>query len=336
MGWLTFLLCLLCLNRPDFVFFVVPLGLLVLWNIRNWHQAGSVLVGSLPALAWLLFALIYYENVVPNTAYAKLGVYATARLALQQGWQYLLDWLRYDMLAAGSTLLFMLLAVFIPRRSAPLIACISGIVLYFLWIIWEGGDFMRGRLFMPVFVAALFSGILWIDANLRSAHLRDIVARWGIFLLLTFFAANQIFTPDPGATISEAGIVDERAYYPGYHLENYMQYGFIGNPYLSLGFAEDLKAFAEKCGPFVFHDRNPGTWGYLVGPKITIIDTLGLTDAYIAKLPREYVISPTPRPGHADKAVPDAYYQERGAISLYPDWRAAVSALDCNFPHQKD
>jgi len=330
-GWLTFLLCILCLNRPDFVFFAAPLGLLILWNIRSWRQVGSVILGSLPAIAWLTFAWFYYGNVIPNTAYAKLGVYATVKLAVQQGLKYLIDWFGYDTLAAGITIIFILIFLSTKRHSVPMYAYTSGIILYFLWIIWTGGDFMRGRFFMPIFTATSLLGLLWFDQQLQLDRPINKVIRWGGVLIVIFLLVNQMLMPDPGANISHAGIINERAFYSGFQLEPYLLNGLVDHPFLDLNFVEDLRTYAEKCGPYALHSRNPGSWGYLAGPDVTIIDALGLTDIYIAKLPREFVMSASPRPGHPDKAVPEEYYESRGAISIYPGWQDAITRLNCDF-----
>ncbi len=138
--------------------------------------------------------------------------------------------------------------------------------------------------------------------------------------------------PDPGRKISEDGIVSERRYYPGYHLVSYLQHGALINPYVDLGFAARLEAYAKACGPITIHSRNPGTLGYLAVPQVSIIDTLGLTDAFIARLSRDHLVDRHPRPGHPDKRIPVRYLAGRRDVSIVPGWRAAVDARDCTLP----
>jgi hypothetical protein len=74
--------------------------------------------------------------------------------------------------------------------------------------------------------------------------------------------------------------------------------------------------------------------GYLAGPGVSIIDTLGLTDAFIARLPREYLVSAHPRPGHPDKRIPLSYLIDRGDVSILPGWEAAIERRDCSLSAQ--
>ena len=84
---------------------------------------------------------------------------------------------------------------------------------------------------------------------------------------------------------------------------------------------DDLRAYADSCGPITVHSRNPGTLGYLAGPDVTVIDVLGLTDRYIAKLPKAFLAYRVPRPGHPDKYIPVRYLAGRGDISLLASWK---------------
>jgi hypothetical protein len=79
------------------------------------------------------------------------------------------------------------------------------------------------------------------------------------------------------------------------------------------------------------HARNPGTLGYLAGPEVTVIDPLGLTDAFIARLPKERLISKRTRIGHPDKAIPLAYLAKRGDIAIFSGWPQVVAQRECEF-----
>ncbi len=131
--------------------------------------------------------------------------------------------------------------------------------------------------------------------------------------------------------IPKSGIVDERLFYPGYRIDTYLEKGRIQNPYFPLSLADELRTYAEACGPVTVHARNPGTLGYLAGPEVTVIDPLGLTDAFIARLPKERLISKRPRIGHPDKSIPLAYLAKRGDIAFLQGWPRAVAQRDCDF-----
>ncbi len=328
-GWLSFWVGLLCLNRPDFVIFAAPLGLLLLMRLRRWQQAGSLILGVSPVLAWLLFAWRYYGNVIPNTAYAKMGIYASLGDALRQGVAYLWDWLHYDTLAAGSTLLFLGLAL-ARRQSQAVYGFTAGTLAYLGYVLAIGGDFMRGRLLLPVFMAGLLLGLREIAARDRQTTPRtEAQFAWGALLLVILWLM-RFFAPDPGNRITEMGIVNERAFYPGYRLQSYLRDGTLISPYLEVGFADDLRAYAQACGPFTLSHKNPGAWGYFAGPRVSFIDLLGLSDAFIARLPRQTQVESHPRPGHAEKNVPRQYLQQRGDISLIPGWQEAIYRRDCS------
>jgi arabinofuranosyltransferase len=329
-GWLMLLICLLCLTRPDFIILTLPFLILLLGRIRSVRTLVAVVIATFPALAWLVYSWTYYGSVVPNTAYAKLGIYPNWIAAVSQGVLYLQDWLTYDMVAAVSTVLLLGFATF-AARSKERWACVIGIVLYTAWIVWIGGDFMRGRMLTPVFTSAIVVGFLALaelSTHLRGRAILFATGAAACLILTLFFLQKSV--PDPGGEISEANITNERIYYPGYSLSYLLKHGHLQNPYTNLQLAEGLRHFADVCGPITIHLRNPGTVGYLAGPNVSVIDTLGLTDAYIAGLPREFLISDHPRPGHPDKYIPVSYLVSRHDVAILPGWKNSIWRLDCS------
>jgi len=328
-GRLLLFVTLLCLTRPDFIIFTTPLVIVLLarkWPVRRFFGLAWT---TLPAIGWLAFAWAFYGTVLPNTATAKLGIYPNWVVAVGQGLRYLQDWLTYDTIPAISAVVFLGFAMF-AARSKERIACVIGILFYCIWVVWIGGDFMRGRMLTPVLTATVVLGSLTIveksvGVRGRTWPIETGVAA-GLFLVLFFLHGVG---PNPGATISEYGIVNERLYYPGYQLRSILKQGRLENPYLDLQLAEDLRIFAVTCGQITIHLRNTGTIAYLAGPNVSVIDTLGLTDTYIASLPREYLIDSTPRPGHPDKFIPISYLISRHDLAILPGWTLSVSRGDC-------
>ena len=234
------------------------------------------------------------------------------------------------MVAAVSTVLLLGFAIF-TARSKERWACVIGIVLYTAWIVWIGGDFMRGRMLTPVLTAVIVIGFLALaeaNTHLRGRAIPFATVAAACFILALFFVQKSV--PDPGAGFSNNGIVNERKYYPGYYLSYLLEHGRLKNPYLDLQFAKDLRLYAEACGHTTIHMRNPGTIGYLAGPNVSVIDTLGLTDAYIARLPRDYLISNHPRPGHPDKYIPVSYLVSRHDVAVLPGWEDSIKRGDCS------
>lgn len=325
---LLFLLGLLCLTRPDFVFFCVPLGVLVLIVNGLRRALTATFVGGAPCFAWLAFSWLYYHDIVPNTARAKLEIYPSTLHALTQGAKYLVDWCVHDSAAAASALVLLSCAILMEKRKGVL-ALVMGILAHALWAVWVGGDFMRGRFFMPALTASVALGALALASRSRQCAAGVPGAVWCTCVCLFLAAAaRQTILSSFSWRVKGWGIVNERNYYPGYSLRYYLQNGRLKNPYLDLSFADCLRAYAEAHGPITVHFRNPGTVGYLAGPKVTVIDTLGLTDRYIAGLPRAFLSHPFPRPGHPDKYIPVRYLAARGDLSLLPSWQDRIQSSD--------
>jgi len=329
---LTLLLGLLCLSRPDLALLALPISLALLASVGSIRTVAAMAAGALPLVGWLAFSWLYYGTPVPNTAYAKLGIFPNWTYAVGQGLAYVGDWALYDPVAAagGALLLYFGFRFSQAKRHY---ACAAGIVLYLLWIVWIGGDFMRGRFLLPVFTASLVFGLLLALPRLRvhALALRSPRLATGALILIALFVLK--FHQD-GNLVENHGIRNERNHYPGYHLRAYLRTGRVVNPYLDLTFADDLRAYAKRFGPLTIHSRNPGTLGYLSGPEVSIIDTLGLTDAYIAQLPKPYLFDHEPRPGHPDKVIPLAYLARRGDIAFLRGWQEAIKARDGEFLSQ--
>lgn len=329
-SWLVFLMGLLCLNRPDFIFLIIPSTLhLLIQNQRDPGRLFQMALASIPVITWLLFAWFTYGDIIPNTAPAKIGIYPTWQDSVSQGLAYLKDWIKHDTLAAGSTLLTLSYG-FANKKSMLWITISFGVILYGIWIVWIGGDFMRGRFFTPLFFTCIVLGLITACPEIGTRGFR---LSWKAMIYLAIFGVLygiQQIPPDPGGTISEEGVVNERAYYPGYTLAHYAEHGTLQNPYLNLGFADQLRSYAEICGPITIHNRNPGTLGYLAGPDVHIIDMLGLTDSFIAKLPNEYLVDKYPRPGHPIKYIPVDYLFSRQDIAITPGWEKYIYGRDCS------
>lgn len=328
----TLLMGLLFLTRPDFAALVAPLALLVLWDATRGRRLHHVFAGALPVVAWLGFALAYYGAVLPNTANAKLGIYASLSDSAGQGLEYAGDWLSHEPLPAAGALVLLLAGITLSRSRYQL-AWVLGLAVYSASMVVAGGDFMRGRFMLPLFVGGSAFGALALAEHApRGARLPAAVAAVLAAFIAAFLVAEATASP-PDNRLSSAGIVNERMFYPGYHLGAYRKNGHLVNSYFDVeDEANHLRAYAERCGPFAVHSATPGTLAYLTGPNVTFIDTLGLTDRFIAGLPRENLVHRHPRPGHPDKFIPVSYLATRGDIAILDGWWDAVTNLDCNFP----
>jgi arabinofuranosyltransferase len=329
-GRLMLLLGLLCLTRPDFLAFVIPLVSVLVWRIRSARQFAYLLLGSAPVFAWLAFAWIFYHDIFPNTFYAKVGIYKSLGVAIGHGLAYLGDWFHYDTLAAGGTTLFFALAAW-RARTAERIALLLGIAVYVVWIVQVGGDFMRGRFFMPVLTASIFAGGLTLAEQMSHPGRYLSWQLAGVCCVLASLWVVARASPEPPPNLDDLNIVNERKFYwPDYSLSYYLEHGSVKCPFMGPLAIDVLRTYAANCGPITIDSVNPGTTGYLLGPGVSIIDDLGLVDRYIAKLPREFLVDEDPRPGHPLKKIPRSYLASRGDVKLLPNWRERIATGDCS------
>jgi arabinofuranosyltransferase len=281
---------LLVTNRPDLALLLVPLSLLLLPRLRDRRALAAIAMGALPLMMWVAFALVYYGDIIPNTARAKVGIFATPAVAMGQGATYLKDWLIHEPLPALSTLVLLTLASFKARTAASR-ALVAGIWLQLGYVVWVGGDFMRGRFLLAIFVASVTMGLSLL---VREAKVRGVPARWSamaLALVVLLALVSRSLVPAPPLAVPASGIFDERSFYPGYQLAHYREVGSVESPFLDLPvMARQLRAYAKACGPFAIHTTNPGTIGFLSGPEVTFIDLQGLTDATVARLPKELLV----------------------------------------------
>ncbi|HOH32088.1 MAG TPA: hypothetical protein PLC40_20585, partial [Candidatus Hydrogenedentes bacterium] len=154
LGLLTLLAALLSLNRMDLVLLVAPAVAWVWLSLRSWRASWAVLLGGLPLVLWMLFSLFYYGFPFPNTAYAKLGAGVASGAMIQQSLNYYSHTLTKD----PGTLLVIALGAGWPilARNGKFSVLSAGILLYLLYIVRIGGDFMGNRFFTaPLFLSVL-------------------------------------------------------------------------------------------------------------------------------------------------------------------------------------
>jgi arabinofuranosyltransferase len=136
----------LFLTRQDLVLCVLPLAMYIFYQAKKegLRYRLSIVLGLIPALSWAIFSIFYYGFPFPNTAYAKLGTGIDVISLVLQGRYYFLDSWRSDPI----TLLAILTGLFISVRAAASVKTIGfGVLLYLIYILYIGGDFMSGRFF---------------------------------------------------------------------------------------------------------------------------------------------------------------------------------------------
>lgn len=311
---LFFIGALLVLNRQDLVLLVFPALALALWQQRSWRAVGTATLALTPILLWELFSVVYYGFPFPNTYYAKLNTGIPEFEYLQQGWTYLIDLLMHD----PATLMTVLLGIVYgvaggSRRQVWPLAL--GLVLYLIYTVKVGGDFMQGRfLTVPAFIAA----IILVQRQPTEDWWQPLAPA----LLIAAIAATQPFFPigkDP--LIRQDGIADERQFYVAHNALVDWHRGLRvpwDHPWARTG--EQMR---DDPREHVFAHGTVGMVGYVAGPKVHIVDFYALADPLLARLP---AIAPW-RIGHFQRVVPPDYmdslrsgdnrFQNPGLASLY-------------------
>ncbi|MEO6323727.1 MAG: hypothetical protein ABIQ65_03805, partial [Thermoanaerobaculia bacterium] len=311
------------LSRPDLpVFFVPPLIAFILRNripVRRVLLSG--LVGGLPFLLWQAFCFLYYGFPFPNTYYMRLATGIPARSYFTQGLLYAVDLIRRDpvsaaivvfALLAGALFLFASIrkpvAVSIDtgnlsKQSGLLIGWLAGIALLIVYVMRVGGDFMAGRFFLiPVFASSILIGVVasgFLEGASNVLRTRILFGAAAVTLVV-FCLANR----DLPAGFEETGIADEKSYYAATNdLRNLSLTNGPSKHMWSIRGIDARRRAERSPGGIVALASNIGMLGYYGGPRVGLIDVLGHTDAFLARLP---VTGPW-RIGHFQREIPSGY-----------------------------
>ena len=318
------------LVRPEFaLFMVVWIAVLLALAWPGWRRAAAtVAVTLVPGVAYEIFRMGFFASLVPNTALAKEA--GTARWA--DGWQYLTD-------AFGPYLLVIPLAVLaawwghrtwrgaLQRKALVLSAATLGAaVLYGLYVVRLGGDFMHFRMLLPpLFAAALPVAVI------RLAQARD-VAAWGAVAAWCMVCATSLRVPF--GLPPERTIVDEAAFWTGMaHRANAVtlaDHGASAN--VSLGLALQRAAQHGRAVLLIAGETSPrrphgttlasfpepvvatlidiGQTSLAAGADVYVVDRRGLADSVAARL--LIADASVGRVGH-QKLLPDVWVLARYA-----------------------
>ena len=340
----------LVLTRLDLALIVAPLALAWVWR-RPWRDVLIAGVGgALPLVAWFTWSWSYYGFLLPNTYYAKLNVDIPATELLIQGLSYVrLSLARHPLLTV--VLVLGLSVVARSRHGLPpasRIAVVSAVTLYLAYVVRIGGDFMEGRFFGVVVVLALVGMALAVGpqgepgeevagtASAGSGHLSP--RTLALVLIAAALVAAVARTPVPWLDEGLAGerwdykasgyarIADERGFYVA-----------RGQSFWS---SKDMRRIDDRFRAFERVDGPPtefrvacgmlGREGVDFGPSVHIVDTCGLTDPLLARIPYQAEGFGW-RVGHYQREVPEGYLTalESGdaVFILDPDVRDLADAL---------
>lgn len=324
---------LVVLNRMDTALLVAPIVIAAWWPGRSWRTVGVVALAGMPWVLWELFSIIYYGFPFPNTAYAKLAGSIGFDQRFAQGVKYLVSSFEFDRvavltIAAAATWL-------IARRGRGLPLGV-GIVLYLLYVVSAGGDFMAGRFLtapLVVAIAAIVDSVEWpprwlavAPAGLALALGLSHGSRASLVTGARFGAGTKMVD-----SIDDRGVADERRVY----------FGGLGL-LRSRGMLKPPRHWLLERGRNLRPGEVPvigaiGLTGWAAAAHYYIVDKYGLSDPLLARLPP--IVNPKWRPGHLARALPPgyeetlkaghnqlrdpalaAYYDELVAVTRGPIW----------------
>lgn len=306
---LAFIVALMATNRIDTILIAVPLLSMRAFEShrdRGWRPvAVDLALGALPLLAWETFSLFYFGFLAPNTAYAKLGAAQTRLHLLLHGILYFVDSLLRD---PATLFLITVLSLKVWQQPSKIHrVALAGPLLYLLYVVNIGGDFMSGRYFStPLLVIT----ILFADCHptISLKRLRPIVI--GVFagaLFSTTLSAPLVsalkINLNGSDEIALFGIADERAVY--WQNNSFMRVLAGRTPAQHMWAQQGLILRKSGASKVAVHG-NIGMMGYYAGPAVSIIDYYALSDPLLARLPAR---NRADRIGHFKRDLPPGYIE---------------------------
>lgn len=300
---ISLLTSLVAVTRMDLALLGAPILIHFLVSARQRTLVRHAAYGMVPFIAWELFSLVYYGFPFPNTAYAKLNVLVPTGTLIMQGFGYLMDSLALDPLTL-IVVVFALASALVSRKASAIVPMI-GVVLYVVYIITIGGDFMSGRFLTPCYVVSV--------AVLAANILPGLAIQWfltiSVVTLLIVLSApfNPLKPTVEPCIVPDHGITDERScYYDNTGLlrnvhHNDEGWGYQLHKYWQAGLKK--RAGTER----VYIDPLIGLGGYSAGPRVHIVDPAALTDPLLARIP--FVPHGRWRIGHFYRSIPDGYLE---------------------------
>ena len=270
------------LNRSDSILlYVGPLAYLawIAWPVHRLRLATLFAIAFSPVVVWLLFSYVYYGFPFPNTYYAKVATGIPRSLQLRQGLAYIANSINFDPLTLG--LVGLTAAVVLRLRRLPEIAAVVSALLYVLYTISVGGDFMSGRFFaMPLLLCAVVL-VRIVPRREVGAALGAALLVYNIFAPLAPVKTRASYPDGAWPWRQQNGIKDERGHY--HQITNVLFYAPFRTLPDHLWYREGIsfRNSAEK----VSVQGSIGFFGFNAGPTKYVIDRNALSDPLLARLP---------------------------------------------------
>ena len=293
------------LNRIDTLLLYLPALGYAFWFTADKKKAiYHIVLGFLPLIIWELFSLFYYGFLFPNTAYSKLNTGIPSGRLARQGIYYFLNSLSLDPVTLLTIVFsFVLLAAKNINRHVPVL---TGVLLYLLYIVKIGGDFMSGRFFAaPLLITVI------LLTRYKFADLKVYLAVLAVVLIVgltsprppIMVSAHPIEMFEGKPKIDEKGVSDERLFYfntTGLLADNRSKVfpgsKYAGRQWISINETPTV----EIAGAL-------GDHGYVTGPDVHVIDLFALADPLMSRLPT--LDLEVWRIGHFRRDIPEGYLE---------------------------
>ena len=320
MLYLAVLISLIAMTRMDAVLMFVPMILYVYLakrdNVSFVKAVGLGIAGLMPFILWELFSLFYYGFFVPNTAFVKLGTNIPKHEYIVRGCQYVLNTLICDPIVLFVPLIAVIILVISKKLNYIFLA--AGVVLYGMYVINIGGDFMMGRHFTVMFLMSVIGCIVLVNAELTNPQTGAVMySSWVCKLMRAAIVCCVVYSITTSVITDQfefgnnfnSPISDERATYFKFtslfnNTVSYMNTGkmCITNAWNDQG-VQDLKEAELDSGIL---QMVPGITKYDHN-DMYLNDLYALGDPYLSKLPA--VREPGWRIGHMYREAPEGYYE---------------------------
>ena len=314
------LLCLsltfsgIALTRMDNVLYFIPVMLYVFLAKREdtglFKGVGIGLLGLCPFFIWEIFSFVYFGSFVPNTAFVKIGTGITLTDYFKHGILYYWYTLLNDAVVLIIPFAFIIMSVILKKIKYLMVSL--GIVLYGLYLLSVGGDFMMGRHFTGMLFISVLSATMMFNREkdyfdtirkMRTAFTILVIGTmcWS-FTFGTSVGSQYLF----GHTFASS-ISDEREYY-----------------FNTTGFCNNLRSLVKTghtCWQDTWNDESPdllreygfrgdildNAAGILVykNSDLYLNDTYCLGDPLMSRLPA--LQEGSWRVGHLRRVCPPGY-----------------------------
>lgn len=328
---LTLVFSVILLTRMDNVLIYFPIMILV-YLYKPLVSLGKriiiALIGLSPFIIWELFSLVYFGFLFPNTFYMKLITGIDKSEYATKGLDYLYRSFSCDFILLFAILAFVFMVLF--SKCTELKVILAGIIIYILYVISIGGDFMLGRHLTVPYVLSIY-GIFYLFRRLVNKktiqyEVFALVLVAGVYFVTTNI--RDVFSKELYEKHYDAGITsvaDEKSFYVSLigdtrkYLDNKkshnndIEYTYYREIIDRVG---DARQDGKKGIVLDMAYGAVAYYGSLLYDDICITDPYALGDPLLAHLPAEYT-NPW-RVGHMQREIPKGYYEsvEKGCNEI--------------------